>query len=1032
MRTDRIGPTYNGPARSAYPYEVVTEPMNDDGERKLVTVLFADVSGSMDLAEGQDPEQWRKIMQRFFALLADAVETFEGTVDKFTGDGIMAVFGAPVAHEDHAQRACYAALRMLDDVAAYAAELRRDPGLNFSTRIGINSGEVVAGGIGSGDGGAWTAIGHTVGLAQRMEALAEPGRAYVTESTAELARGFLALEDLGEFAIKGASRPVGVFELSGIGAARSRLDLARARGLSELVGRRAELAELDAAVERARAGAGGVVGLVADPGVGKSRLVHELARRQAGVKDVEVFEAQAQAHGQAIPYLPILQMLRSFFGIGDREPDQLAREKIAGRTLLLDPDFAADLPLMFDFLGVPDPERPVPQMSPEARQRALGDILCRLVNPPNRRKTLVIAVEDLHWIDPASEQMLANLVATVTGTRTLVLVNYRPEYRPPFGAEPSYRELTLAPLTRADTGALLRGLAGADPSLDGIEELIHERSAGNPFFIEEIVRDLAECGYLEGDPGAYQLARPVEDAGVPASVQAILAARIDRLDPEAKALLQVASVLGKEVGARALALTAGTEETAIEPTVAALIDGGFLYEAGLYPERVLAFRHPLTREVAYGSQLGERRQATHAAAARATIELEGERLEELAGLVAHHMEEGGEDREAARWYSRAAHQAGHSQPREAMRLWRRVTALADGLESRDEEAVQMSLFSRMLQMEFAWRLGISPEDFAVLAEEAVAIATAKEDYNSLTLLKLLTSARPGVSQSATEWVAAVDEGLALAERSGEPALQVAVRAAAAYAYMCSGDLDRVEATAAEMLELIGDDPDLGAGLVIASPRAWALTVSALAQRERGDGAAAERLLDEALAETAAREDLETESWALGSKAEVLADRGEIEAALAIALRNRELTDRLGDVFSQTLALTLLSYVRIEAGEFAAALADVERADRIYREAMGSGGETEAWRGTLRAKALLGCGRVEDSLAAAETAVATARRRGMNWQMPPALYILAAARAAAGLEGVESALDEAAEIARKRGHAMSLRRITEARAELVTA
>jgi tetratricopeptide (TPR) repeat protein len=381
------------------------------------------------------------------------------------------------------------------------------------------------------------------------------------------------------------------------------------------------------------------------------------------------------------------------------------------------------------------------------------------------------------------------------------------------------------------------------------------------------------------------------------------------------------------------------------------------------------------------------------------------------------LEEGGEDREAARWYSRAAHQAGHSQPREAMRLWRRVTALADGLESRDEEAVQMSLFSRMLQMEFAWRLGISPEDFAVLAEEAVAIATAKEDYNSLTLLKLLTSARPGVSQSATEWVAAVDEGLALAERSGEPALQVAVRAAAAYAYMCSGDLDRVEATAAEMLELIGDDPDLGAGLVIASPRAWALTVSALAQRERGDGVAAERLLDEALAETAAREDLETESWALGSKAEVLADRGEIEAALAIALRNRELTDRLGDVFSQTLALTLLSYVRIEAGEFAAALADVERADRIYREAMGSGGETEAWRGTLRAKALLGCGRVEDSLAAAETAVATARRRGMNWQMPPALYILAAARAAAGLEGVESALDEAAEIARKRGHAM---------------
>ena len=331
---------------------------------------------------------------------------------------------------------------------------------------------------------------------------------------------------------------------------------------------------------------------------------------------------------------------------------------------------------------------------------------------------------------------------------------------------------------------LLRHLAGDDPSLDGLDGSIHERTGGNPFFIEEVVRELAECGYLEGERGAYRLARPIEDAPVPPTVQAILAARIDRLDPEAKELLQVASVVGKELSEAALALTAGLEPEAMESALQPLLEGGFLYRAELYPRRVLAFRHPLTREVAYGGQLAERRAATHAAAARATIELEGERLEELAGLVAHHMEEAGEDREAARWYSRAAYWAGHSQPREAMRLWRRVTELADGLE-RDPEAVHMSLFSRMLQLEFAWRLGIDRDEFEALVAEAVAIATELEDFNALTLLKLLVSARPGVDQSSAEWVAAIDEALELAERSGEPGLQVAVRAAGAYAFMCA-------------------------------------------------------------------------------------------------------------------------------------------------------------------------------------------------------------------------------------------------------
>lgn len=993
-----------------------------------MTVLFADVSGSMDLAEQQDPEEWRKIMQRFFSLLADAVTGFEGTVDKFTGDGIMAVFGAPVAHEDHAQRACYAALRMLDEVSAYAAELRREQGLNFSIRVGINSGEVVAGAIGAGAESEYTAIGHTVGLAQRMEALAEPGRAYLTEHTAGLAAGFLDLRDLGRFEIKGASRPVHVFELEGVGPARSRLDLSRERGFSSFVGRQEEMAALEAALRRAQAGAGGMVGLSADPGIGKSRLCHEFAQRCRD-EGLEVFEAQAQAHGTAVPYMPVLQMLRAFFGIGEREPEQAAREKIAGRALLLDSAFAADLPLLFDFLGVPDPDRPVPQMSAEARQRALGDVVCRIANAPSRHKTLVLVVEDLHWVDPGSEAMLAELVGAIAGTNTLAVVNFRPEYSPEWAGSDNYEELPLAPLTSADTRELLRDLAGEDPSLDGLDEPIHERTQGNPFFIEEIVRELAESGHLDGERGAYRLLRPIEDAGVPATVQAVLSARIDRLGPEAKQLLQVASVVGKEVSGPALQMTAGLGAERMEPVLRELVAGGFVYEAELYPERVVAFRHPLTREVAYGTQLGERRAATHAAAARALIELEDERRDELAGLIAHHLEEGREPREAARWYARAAHWAGHSRPQDALGFWQRVTTLTDGLEE-DEETVALSLLSRMLQLEYAWRLGMDRSELAHLEEEADEIATRVGDVRSLAMLKLLTAVRPGAAEHTDEWVVAADEAIALADDSGEEGLRVAFRGAAAYAHMCAGDLDRLEATVDEMLAILDGDPDLGAGIVVASPIAWGLNAKSMALRERGRTEEAGQLLDEALREARERGDPESESWALGTRVNVLADSGETEAALAVALRNCEQAERLGDVFSRTMALSALAYARLEAGEFADALEAIELADGGYREAMGSGGEVEAWRGCLRARALLGLGRTEEALTQVEWAVETARRRGMNWSLPFCLLVLAQARAATGTPSVAEALDEAGEIAARQGYLLLIERIERERGRLL--
>ena len=990
-----------------------------DGERKQVTVLFADVKGSMDLAEQQDPEQWRQIMQGFFSILADEVHRFEGTVDKFTGDGIMAVFGAPIAHEDHVRRACYAALRMLDDIAEYAADLRRKHGLNFSVRIGINSGEVVAGAIGAQGEADYTAIGHTVGLAQRMEALAEPGKAYLTEGAAELARGFFELEDLGEFDIKGASRPVRVFELAGVGSARSRLDLSRERGFSRFVGREEEMGILATALERAKEGDGSAVGVVAEPGVGKSRLCHEFAER-ARREGLDVFEAQAQAHGRETPFMPILQLLRSYFGILDADPERIVREKIAGRALLLDHAFVDDLPLLFDFLGVPDPDRPLPQLSAEARQRALQGLVCRLVRAPNRRDPIVAVIEDLHWLDEPSKALLGELLAAVTGTRTLVVVNYRPESVATIATHPGhdgYSQVVLEPLGPGDTRELLCDLAGEEPSLDGLAELIHERTAGNPFFIEEIVRALVEDGNLKGERGAYRLVRPVEDTGVPATVQAVLAARIDRLDARAKALLRAASVAGKEVPEHTLARIAGAGPEPIEGQLRELIDAGFLYEAELYPERILAFRHPLTREVAYGSQLADQRRPLHAATAWALVEANPDRYDELAALIAHHLQEGNETREAARWTARAAFWAGHSQPREAQRLWRTVMELAAELDE-DEESAALSVSSRLQLLDLAWRLGMHREEEARLKAEAEEIATRYGELRALALLRM-SEARPGWPHRADEWIAAGRDSNRVADESGDVHLQVAVRGACAYAYLCAGDFDAFESELDRTLELAGNDPSVGAGIVIGCPVAWAYSGKGLIRRERGEPEEAEELLNKALRIATEQGDPETASWTRSNLASLHALRGDVKTGLAMARRNCELTEQLGDVFSRTLAVANLGWVQVKAGECAEALESFESAERIYRKAMGNGGEMESWRAGLRAEALTGVGRLEDAMELAEEAAAVAYERGMRWAVPGCLLALGRARAAGGREDAREALEEAAAAARETGAMMLL-------------
>ncbi|MBI3386361.1 MAG: AAA family ATPase [Deltaproteobacteria bacterium] len=508
--------------------KILTSRSALEGERKQVTVLFADVKGSMELAEQLDPEEWHSILDRFFAILTDGVHRFEGTVNQYTGDGIMALFGAPIAHEDHAHRACYTALHIRDAVREYAKEVRARHGVPFGVRIGLNSGDVVVGKIGDDLRMDYTAQGHTVGFAQRMEALAESGHICLSEHTARLVEGYFQLQDLGRTKVKGVTEPVGLFDLEGVGTFRTRLDRSRARGLSTFVGRDRDMAVLDAALERARSGSGQVVGVVADAGTGKSRLCAEFLDG-CRARGIPVLEGRGVAHGKSIPMLPMLEVWRAFYAITDEDTPETTRAKIAGRLLLMDEGFREVLPFIFDVFGVPDAANPSPAIDPEQRQKRIHGVVKRILHDPGYGGTRVFLLEDLHWFDGASDAFLETTVESVPATRDLWLVNFRPEYQARWMQRSYYQHLPLQPLGPEAIRALLRDQLGEDPSVAALPEMIHERTKGNPFFIEEVVQSLVESGHLAGKRGAYRLTTPVAALEVPASVQAVLAARIDRL-----------------------------------------------------------------------------------------------------------------------------------------------------------------------------------------------------------------------------------------------------------------------------------------------------------------------------------------------------------------------------------------------------------------------------------------------------------------------------------------------------------------------
>ena len=705
-----------------------------EGERKQVTVLFADVKGSMELAEQIDPEQWHQILDRFFQILSEGVHRFEGTVNQYTGDGIMALFGAPIAHEDHAQRACYAALHLREEIARYATDVKRQHGVGFSTRMGINSGDVIVGSIGDDLRMDYTAQGHTVGLAQRMEALASPDTCYVSGATAALVGGYFALDDLGEFQIKGATAPVRVHRLGGIGASRTRFDISRSRGLSCFVGRASDLRTLDDALDQSAKGNSQVVGVVAVAGTGKSRLCFEFLER-CRVRGMPVFEARAVAHGSNIPYLPILELLRAYFGITPKDDEHSARIKIAGLLVVIDQRLADALPLLFDFLGVADPAHPAPPLDAEVRQRQLIDLTRQIMRSVSRDQPTVTMIEDLHWLDSASAEFLDQLMDAREDSRSLLLLNFRPEYRAQWMQNSWYRQVPLAPLGREAVAALLASLLGDDAGLAPLLDLVNLRTAGNPFFIEEIAQSLIESGQLIGSKGAYRLVTQIEHLEVPATVQAVLAARIDRLPEREKRLLQVASVIGKDFPEPLLQAVSDLPTDELKAALGILRRLDFIYEQALYPVAEYSFKHPLTQEVALGSQLRERRRQVHATIAR-LLEAEGSgRIEERAALLAHHWEEAGDALVAAHWHRRAAEWVGLTDFSAGWRHWGRVRTLLATL-SDEREIAELRIHACVRLLTMSWRVTADLNEARAIFEEGRTLAQAIGDRRGLTKLSL--------------------------------------------------------------------------------------------------------------------------------------------------------------------------------------------------------------------------------------------------------------------------------------------------------
>jgi class 3 adenylate cyclase len=777
-----------------------------------VTVLFADVVHSMDIAAAVGAERLREIMSELLDRSTAVVKRYGGTLSQFTGDGIMAVFGAPITLEDHAVRACLAALGIQEEAKRLATGVQDRDGIDLWLRVGLNSGQVIAGEVGSGSYG-YTAIGEQVGMAQRMESVAPPGGVMLSASTARLVDSSAALGKAELVQIKGADEPVAVHRLLRIGERHRSVE----RAESNLVGRRGEMSAVEGLLHSAVHGHGAVVGVVGPPGIGKSRLVRDVTA-MARQRRVEVFTTFCESHASQVPFHAVARLLRAATGV-DGLGAQVARDRLRDRVSDAD---SVDLLLLDDLLGIGDPDAVLPRIDPDARRRRLT----ALVNAASsaRETPAVYVVEDAHWIDEVSESMLADFFAIIPLTPSLVLITYRPEYEGALTRVHGTQTIALDPLSDSETTALVSQLLGQDPSISRLGQTIAERAAGNPFFAEEIVRELGERGVLHGKLGAYLSTAEIAELTVPATLQATIAARIDRLDPKAKRTLSAAAVIGSRFS-RGLLETLG-----IAPALKDLVGGELIDQIRTSRQPEYVFHHPLIRAVAYESQLKSDRSRLHRRVA-AAIEASGpESTDQNAALIAEHLEAARDLRAAYGWHMRAATWATNRNIAAARLSWERARKIADALPANDPDRAAMRIAPRTMLCGTAFRVH---ENMAgARFDELRQLCTAAGDTASVAIGMTGLVADHAFQARMREVSQLASEAMTLIESIGDPNLTVALSVPLIYAKLECGEWPDVLRWSQTAIDLADGDPSRG-NLITGSPLAIAFTHRAIARYSLG-------------------------------------------------------------------------------------------------------------------------------------------------------------------------------------------------------
>jgi class 3 adenylate cyclase/tetratricopeptide (TPR) repeat protein len=951
--------------------KILTSKAALEGERKQVTVLFADLKGSMELLADRDPEEARRLLDPVLERMMEAVHRYEGTVNQVMGDGIMALFGAPLAHEDHAVRACYAALRMQESIAQYAEEVFRADGVPIQARVGLNSGEVVVRAIGSDLHMDYTAVGQTTHLAARMEQMATPGTILLAPATLQLAEGYVQVATRGPVAVKGLAHPLEIYTLTGASAQRTRLHAAAARGLTRFVGRDAEIEHMRRALALAHDGRGQLVAIVGEPGVGKSRLVHEFTHSHR-TRDWLILEAGSVSYGKASSYLPVIDLLKAYFKLHDRQSHRTIRETVIGKLLTLDRSLESILTPLLALLDVPidDPHWQALD-SPQRRQRTL-DAVKHLLLRESQSQPLLVVFEDLHWIDAETQALLDGLVESLPTARVLLLVNYRPEYQHGWGSKTSYSQLRLDALPPDSADELLSALLGDHPALESLKRLLVKR--GNPFFIEESIRALVETGALTRERGAYRPTRPIQAIEVPVTVQVILAARIDRLPPEDKQLLQTASVIGKDVPLVLLNAVAETTDEAVQRGLAHLQAAEFLFETRLFPDSQYTFTHALTHEVTYGTLLHERRKALHARIVGAIERCYPDRLTEQIERLAHHAVRGEVWASAVRYLRQAGAKAfTRSANREAVACFEgALTALAHLPDTREtlEQAIDLRFDLRTA----LFPLGEFEQIFGCL-REAEGLARRLDDRRRLGQLSVYLCHNLWVTGHPTEALGFGERAQALAESLQDRPLQVTGNLYFGVACLGTGDYRRAEDLLLHVLQWLEGDQGrelLGLvgfpGVMARGYLAWVFADRGMFNEGIEHGEDAIRLaeaLDHPLS-------LAFATWTLGY---LRITRGDLSEAVSLLERGLAVSREWNLTFFSVNHTGSLGYAYALSGRLAEAIALLEQARRTS-ETIGFGASQPLFLVYL-GEAYVLADRLADALEVAGRALTLSRERGQR-------------------------------------------------------